>query len=179
MEEYQKKIKEKLNVVPLEPGCYLMKDRNDQVIYVGKAKRLRNRLRSYFTGAHDAKTTRLVGEIRNFEFIVTSSETESLLLELNLIKQYQPRYNILLKDDKSYPFIKITKEKHPRLLVTRTVKRIQVNTLVHILMRILHKKQRNYLIVSIHLENAIICQISCVFITILDNAWDRVSMMLI
>lgn len=123
MEEYQKKIKEKLNVVPLEPGCYLMKDRNDQVIYVGKAKRLRNRLRSYFTGAHDAKTTRLVGEIRNFEFIVTSSETESLLLELNLIKQYQPRYNILLKDDKSYPFIKITKEKHPRLLVTRTVKK--------------------------------------------------------
>lgn len=123
MEDYQKKIKEKLNVVPLEPGCYLMKDRNDQVIYVGKAKKLRNRLRSYFTGAHDAKTTRLVSEIRNFEFIVTSSETESLLLELNLIKQYQPRYNILLKDDKSYPFIKITKEKHPRLIVTRTVKK--------------------------------------------------------
>ena len=123
METYQEKIKTKLNVVPLEPGCYLMKDRNDQVIYVGKAKKLRNRLRSYFTGAHDAKTTRLVSEIRNFEFIVTSSETESLLLELNLIKQYQPRYNILLKDDKSYPFIKITKEKHPRLLVTRTVKK--------------------------------------------------------
>ncbi|PNN16971.1 excinuclease ABC subunit UvrC [Staphylococcus warneri] len=123
METYQEKIKTKLNVVPLEPGCYLMKDRNDQVIYVGKAKKLRNRLRSYFTGAHDAKTTRLVSEIRNFEFIVTSSETESLLLELNLIKQYQPRYNILLKDDKSYPFIKITKEKHPRLIVTRTVKK--------------------------------------------------------
>ncbi|HDJ1683454.1 TPA: excinuclease ABC subunit UvrC [Staphylococcus aureus] len=122
MEDYKQRIKNKLNVVPMEPGCYLMKDRNDQVIYVGKAKKLRNRLRSYFTGAHDAKTTRLVGEIRSFEFIVTSSETESLLLELNLIKQYQPRYNILLKDDKSYPFIKITKEKYPRLLVTRTVK---------------------------------------------------------
>ncbi|WP_303259816.1 excinuclease ABC subunit UvrC [Staphylococcus aureus] len=122
MEDYKQRIKNKLNVVPMEPGCYLMKDRNDQVIYVGKAKKLRNRLRSYFTGAHDAKTTRLVGEIRCFEFIVTSSETESLLLELNLIKQYQPRYNILLKDDKSYPFIKITKEKYPRLLVTRTVK---------------------------------------------------------
>ncbi|HDF7912433.1 TPA: excinuclease ABC subunit UvrC [Staphylococcus aureus] len=122
MEDYKQRIKNKLNVVPMEPGCYLMKDRNDQVIYVGKAKKLRNRLRSYFTGAHDAKTTRLVGEIRHFEFIVTSSETESLLLELNLIKQYQPRYNILLKDDKSYPFIKITKEKYPRLLVTRTVK---------------------------------------------------------
>ena len=123
MADYQDNIRDKLSVVPFEPGCYLMKDRNDQIIYVGKAKRLRNRLRSYFTGAHDAKTTRLVSEIRNFEFIVTSSETESLLLELNLIKQYQPRYNILLKDDKSYPFIKITKEKHPRLLVTRTVKK--------------------------------------------------------
>ncbi|ADC87826.1 excinuclease ABC subunit UvrC [Staphylococcus lugdunensis] len=120
---YQQAIREKLSVVPIEPGCYLMKDRQQQVIYVGKAKRLRNRLRSYFTGAHDAKTTRLVGEIRDFEYIVTSSETESLLLELNLIKQYQPRYNILLKDDKSYPFIKITKEKYPRLLVTRTVKK--------------------------------------------------------
>lgn len=123
VETYQEQIKQKLTVVPMEPGCYLMRDRNDQVIYVGKAKRLRNRLRSYFTGAHDAKTTRLVGEIRDFEFIVTSSETESLLLELNLIKQYQPRYNILLKDDKSYPFIKITKEKYPRLIVTRTVKK--------------------------------------------------------
>ena len=117
MEEYQKKIKEKLNVVPLEPGCYLMKDRNDQVIYVGKAKRLRNRLRSYFTGAHDAKTTRLVGEIRNFEFIVTSSETESLLLELNLIKQYQPRYNILLKMIKVILLLKLPKESTHYLLL--------------------------------------------------------------
>ncbi len=123
METYKEEIKNKLSVVPMEPGCYLMKDRNDQVIYVGKAKKLRNRLRSYFTGAHDTKTTRLVAEIRNFEFIVTSDETESLLLELNLIKQYQPRYNILLKDDKSYPFIKITKEKYPRLVVTRRVKK--------------------------------------------------------
>ena len=110
---------------------------------------------------------------------MTSSETESLLLELNLIKQYQPRYNILLKDDKSYPFIKITKEKHPRLLVTRTVKKNSGKYFGPYPNAILHKKQRNYLIVSIHLENAIICQISCVFITILDNAWDRVSMMLI
>ena len=123
METYKEEIKNKLSVVPMEPGCYLMKDRNDQVIYVGKAKKLRNRLRSYFTGAHDTKTTRLVAEIRNFEFIVTSDETESLLLELNLIKQYQPRYNILLKDGKSYPFIKITKEKYPRLVVTRRVKK--------------------------------------------------------
>ncbi|EJA1907917.1 TPA: excinuclease ABC subunit UvrC [Staphylococcus pseudintermedius] len=123
MEETQNRIKQKLGVIPMEPGCYLMKDRKNQVIYVGKAKKLRNRVRSYFTGAHDTKTTRLVREIVDFEYIVTSSETESLLLELNLIKKYQPRYNILLKDDKSYPFIKITKERHPKLIVTRTVRK--------------------------------------------------------
>ncbi|EGQ3072868.1 excinuclease ABC subunit UvrC [Staphylococcus pseudintermedius] len=123
MEETQSRIKQKLGVLPMEPGCYLMKDRQNQVIYVGKAKKLRNRVRSYFTGTHDTKTTRLVREIVDFEYIVTSSETESLLLELNLIKKYQPRYNILLKDDKSYPFIKITKERHPKLIVTRTVRK--------------------------------------------------------
>ncbi|EJG0205870.1 excinuclease ABC subunit UvrC [Staphylococcus pseudintermedius] len=123
MEETQSRIKQKLGVLPMEPGCYLMKDRQNQVIYVGKAKKLRNRVRSYFTGAHDTKTTRLVREIVDFEYIVTSSETESLLLELNLIKKYQPRYNILLKDDKNYPFIKITKERHPKLIVTRTVRK--------------------------------------------------------
>ncbi|NCJ14675.1 excinuclease ABC subunit UvrC [Staphylococcus pseudintermedius] len=123
MEETQNRIKQKLGVLPMEPGCYLMKDRQNEVIYVGKAKKLRNRVRSYFTGAHDTKTTRLVREIVDFEYIVTSSETESLLLELNLIKKYQPRYNILLKDDKSYPFIKITKERHPKLIVTRTVRK--------------------------------------------------------
>ncbi|MBA8761353.1 excinuclease ABC subunit UvrC [Staphylococcus coagulans] len=123
MEDTKQHIKQKLSVLPMEPGCYLMKDRQDQVIYVGKAKKLRNRVRSYFTGAHDTKTTRLVREIVDFEYIVTSSETESLLLELNLIKKYQPRYNVLLKDDKSYPFIKITKERHPKLIVTRTVRK--------------------------------------------------------
>ncbi|GAB3060652.1 excinuclease ABC subunit UvrC [Salinicoccus sesuvii] len=115
-------LKLKLSVLPTEPGCYLMKDRHGIVIYVGKAKNLRNRVRSYFTGAHDEKTMRLVKEIVDFDFIVTNSEVESLLLELNLIKKHYPRYNILLKDDKSYPFIKITKEKHPKLIVTRTVK---------------------------------------------------------
>ncbi|REH94522.1 excinuclease ABC subunit UvrC [Staphylococcus felis] len=123
MEDVKTKIRQKLSVLPMEPGCYLMKDRQGQVIYVGKAKRLRNRVRSYFTGAHDTKTTRLVKEIVDFEYIVTSSETESLLLELNLIKKYQPRYNVLLKDDKSYPFIKITNERHPKLIVTRRVKK--------------------------------------------------------
>ena len=86
----------------------------------------------------------MVGEIRNFEFIVTSSETESLLLELNLIKQYQPRYNILLKDDKSYPFIKITKEKHPKLIVTRTVKKVLENILDHTLM-LIHSRDKKLL----------------------------------
>lgn len=115
-------LKLKLSVLPTEPGCYLMKDKYGEILYVGKAKNLRNRVRSYFTGAHDEKTMRLVREITDFDFIVTSTEVESLLLELNLIKKHYPRYNILLKDDKSYPFIKITKEEHPRLLVTRTVK---------------------------------------------------------
>ena len=115
-------LKLKLSVLPTEPGCYLMKDKYGEILYVGKAKNLRNRVRSYFSGAHDEKTMRLVREITDFDFIVTSTEVESLLLELNLIKKHYPRYNILLKDDKSYPFIKITKEKHPRLLVTRTVK---------------------------------------------------------
>lgn len=115
-------LKLKLSVLPMEPGCYLMKNIHGEIIYVGKAKKLRNRVKSYFTGAHDEKTMRLVSEIEDFDFIVTSTEVESLLLELNLIKKHQPRYNILLKDDKSYPFIKITKEEHPRLLVTRVVK---------------------------------------------------------
>ncbi|MFB9859768.1 excinuclease ABC subunit UvrC [Salinicoccus siamensis] len=115
-------LKLKLSVLPTEPGCYLMKDRHGIVIYVGKAKNLRNRVKSYFSGAHDEKTMRLVKEIEDFDFIVTNSEVESLLLELNLIKKHYPRFNILLKDDKSYPFIKITKERHPKLIVTRTVK---------------------------------------------------------
>ncbi|CAM4159842.1 excinuclease ABC subunit UvrC [Lacicoccus alkaliphilus] len=115
-------LKLKLSVLPAEPGCYLMKDKYGEILYVGKSKNLRNRVRSYFTGAHDEKTMRLVREITDFDFIVTSTEVESLLLELNLIKKHYPRYNVLLKDDKSYPFIKITREKHPRLLVTRTVK---------------------------------------------------------
>ncbi len=112
----------KLNLVPFEPGCYLMKDTNDTIIYVGKAKKLRNRLRSYFTGSHNAKTTKLVSEIVDFEFIITTSEIEALILEINLIKQYDPKYNIMLKDDKTYPYIQFTKEKHPRLIITRNLK---------------------------------------------------------
>ena len=101
-------LKEKLAILPDQPGCYLMKDKQGTVIYVGKAKVLKNRVRSYFTGSHDGKTLRLVGEIADFEYIVTSSNLEALILELNLIKKYDPRYNMKLKDDKTYPFIKIT-----------------------------------------------------------------------
>lgn len=118
-----KKIKEKLALLPDQPGRYLMKDRQDTVIYVGKAKILKNRVRSYFSGSHDAKTQRLVSEIEDFEYIVTSSNIEALILEMNLIKKYDPKYNVMLKDDKSYPFIKITNERHPKLIVTRKVKK--------------------------------------------------------
>ena len=117
------RIRQKLKLLPDQPGCYLMKDRQGTIIYVGKAKILKNRVRSYFTGSHDAKTSRLVSEIEDFEYIVTSSNIEALLLEINLIKKHDPKYNIMLKDDKSYPFIKITAERHPRLIITRKVKK--------------------------------------------------------
>ncbi|QTD41504.1 excinuclease ABC subunit UvrC [Sporosarcina sp. Te-1] len=116
-------IEQKLALLPDLPGCYLMKDRQGTIIYVGKAKILKNRVRSYFTGSHDAKTQRLVGEIEDFEYIVTLSNIEALILELNLIKQYDPKYNIMLKDDKTYPYLKLTSERHPKLIVTRQLKK--------------------------------------------------------
>ena len=116
-------IKSKLELLPTSPGCYIHKDKNGTIIYVGKAKNLRNRVRSYFRGSHDTKTEALVSEIVDFEFIVTESNIEALLLEINLIKENKPKYNIMLKDDKSYPFIKITSERYPRLIITRQVKK--------------------------------------------------------
>lgn len=116
-------IEEKLKVLPAKPGCYLMKDKYGKVIYVGKSKALRNRVRSYFIGAHDEKTQRLVMEIDDFEYIVTSSEIDALILEMNLIKKYNPKYNVMLKDDKSYPYLKITNERHPQLQITRKLKK--------------------------------------------------------
>ena len=116
-------IKSKLELLPTSPGCYIHKDKNGTIIYVGKAKNLRNRVRSYFRGSHDTKTEALVSEIVDFEFIVTESNIEALLLEINLIKENKPKYNIMLKDDKSYPFIKITNERYPRLVITRQVKK--------------------------------------------------------
>ena len=113
-------IKEKLALVPTNPGCYLMKDKNNNIIYVGKAKNLKNRLKSYFNGSHTGKTLALVNNIYDFEYIITANEVESLILEINLIKKYSPKYNILLKDDKTYPYIELTNEKYPRLKIIRT-----------------------------------------------------------
>ncbi len=113
----------KLSLLPEQPGCYLMKNVHGTIIYVGKAKNLRNRVRSYFTGSHDGKTQQLVSQIVDFEYIITSSDVEAYLLEINLIQKHDPKYNILLKDDKSYPYIKITNEKQPRLVITRKVKK--------------------------------------------------------
>lgn len=118
-EKAMEKIRHKLALLPDLPGCYLMKNRDGTIIYVGKAKILKNRVRSYFTGSHNGKTQMLVSEIRDFEYIVTGSNMEALILECNLIKQHYPRYNVLLKDDKTFPYIKITNEPHPRLEVTR------------------------------------------------------------
>ncbi len=115
-------IKLKLSLVPKKPGCYQMKDESGTIIYVGKAKVLQNRLKSYFTGSHDAKTTKMVQNVFDFEYIITNSEKEAFLLELNFIKQYRPKYNIMLMDDKTYPYIVLTNETNPRLIMTRDVK---------------------------------------------------------
>ena len=117
------KIKEKLSLLPMIPGCYLMKNKDGNIIYVGKAKKLKNRVSSYFRGTHTGKTAKLVSEIDDFEYITVNSEIESLILENNLIKQYNPKYNILLKDDKTYPYIELTSESVPRLKVVRVLTR--------------------------------------------------------
>lgn len=125
-------IKTKLSLVPKKPGCYQMYNAKGEIIYVGKAKILQNRLKSYFTGSHDAKTTRMLQDVVNFEYIITHSELEAFLLESNFIKKNRPKYNILLMDDKSYPYILITNEENPRLVMTRDVKKE-------------HKKKNQYL----------------------------------
>ncbi len=116
-------IKTKLNNLPTNPGCYLFYNINKDVIYVGKAKNLKNRVKSYFNGAHSGKTQRLVNDIVDLEYVITKTEKESLLLEYNLIKKYYPKYNILLKDDKSYPYVMVSKEEFPRVSVTREAKK--------------------------------------------------------
>ena len=121
-------VLEKLKLVPHKPGCYLMKNSDGVIIYVGKAKDLKNRLNSYFHSSHTGKTAKLVNEIADFDYIVVSSETESLILEINLIKKHDPKYNILLRDDKSYPYIELTIEKVPRLQIVRNVHRKKKKT---------------------------------------------------
>lgn len=121
--EIKKNIEKKLALLPDLPGCYIMKNAQDKIIYVGKAKNLKNRVRSYFRGAHDTKTTKLVSEIHHFDTIVTHSNKEALILEINLIQEYKPQYNIKLKDGTMYPYIKITKEKDPQLIITNQVKK--------------------------------------------------------
>ncbi len=118
-----KKIKQKLSLVPNKPGCYQMKNKDGIIIYVGKAKKLKNRLSSYFRGTHTGKTAKLVSEIDTFEYIVVESEIESLILENNLIKKYDPKYNILLRDDKSYPYIEFLNEDVPKLTIVRNINR--------------------------------------------------------
>ena len=122
-EEIKQHIREKLKLVPELPGSYQMKNKDGIIIYVGKAKNLKNRLKSYFTGLVTGKTAMLVADIVDFEYIVTSTELESLILEITLIKKYNPKYNILLKDDKSYPYIELTDEKYPRLRIVRNINR--------------------------------------------------------
>ncbi len=112
-------IKEKLRLLTTSPGCYLMKNIDGKIIYVGKAKNLKRRVSSYFNKEHTGKTKALVENIKDFEYIVTETEVESLLLEINLIKKYTPKYNIMLKDNKSYPYIEITNDKYPRLIISR------------------------------------------------------------
>lgn len=115
-------IKNKLSLLPSSPGCYLMKNKEGTVIYVGKAKKLKNRVHSYFVGVHNYKTTKLVSEIVDFDYIVTDSEKEALLLEINLIKDYSPQYNIMFMDNTYYPYIQMTNESHPRLRIVRNAK---------------------------------------------------------
>lgn len=126
--EIKEKIKSKLTLVPELPGSYQMKDKEGIIIYVGKAKNLRRRVSSYFTRTVTGKTAMLVNDIYDFEYIVTSSELESLILEITLIKKYDPKYNILLRDDKTYPYIELTTEKYPRVRVIRNVNRKKKTT---------------------------------------------------
>lgn len=120
-------IKQKLSLLPSCPGCYLMKNKDNNIIYVGKAKKLKNRVSSYFRGKHNYKTTKLVSEIVDFDYITVNTETESLILEQNLIKKHNPKYNILLKDDKTYPYIELVDSNIPQVRVVRVLNKTKKN----------------------------------------------------
>src|SRR3982750_1782200 len=121
----REELRHKVSQLPISPGVYLYKDAHGKIIYVGKAKNLRARVRSYFNEDRltDVKTGTLISEARDVHFIQVDNEKEALALENNLIKQYKPRFNILLRDDKTYPYIKLTSEKYPRVYVTRRLKK--------------------------------------------------------
>ena len=125
MDERINNIKKKLALLPLKPGCYLMKDITGTIIYVGKAKKLKNRVSSYFNGTKFGKTKMLVSNIYDFEYIVTGSAKEALLLEINLIKKYDPKYNIIFRDDKQYPYIMLSYDKYPELSIIRPNKKLK------------------------------------------------------
>lgn len=116
-------IENKLKLLPTNPGCYIMKNKDNDIIYIGKAKNLRNRVRSYFKSTHTGKTARLVADIKDFEYIITSSDKEALLLEVSLIQKHKPQYNILLKYGTTYPYLKITNERDPQLVVDSEIKK--------------------------------------------------------
>ena len=118
--------KSKLSLLPNKPGCYLMKDKDNNIIYVGKAKNLKRRVSSYFNKIHTGKTRALVNNISSFEYIVTNTEIECLILEINLIKKHNPKYNILLKDDKTYPYIVLTEDQYPTLKIVRSKNRKKI-----------------------------------------------------
>ncbi|MFA5006951.1 MAG: excinuclease ABC subunit UvrC [Candidatus Izemoplasmatales bacterium] len=120
-------IAERLATLPERPGSYQMRDASGTIIYVGKAKNLKNRVKTYFIGSHDLKTTKLVADVADFTYIVTKTELEAFLLELSLIKEHRPKYNIMLMDDRTYPYIEITDEKHPRVVITRRLDRKKKN----------------------------------------------------
>ena len=115
-------LKERLGLLKPLPGCYLMKNSSGKVIYVGKAKRLDRRVNSYFNRPHNGKTAKMVSEVATFEIIITSTEKEALLLEINLIHTYNPPYNILLKDDKAYPYIQLKGGEYPYLAIARNIR---------------------------------------------------------
>lgn len=128
-------IKEELKKLPNQPGVYIMHDASDAIIYVGKAVSLRNRVRQYFQACHDEgiKKDQMVKKITRFEYIITDSELEALVLECNLIKEYRPKYNTMLRDDKTYPYIKVTLgEEFPRVLFCRQLKKTNPDILAHI-----------------------------------------------
>mgnify|MGYP006335976263 CR=1 FL=1 len=120
-------LQEKLKLIPNLPGCYQMLNESGQIIYVGKAKNLHKRVNSYFNRTHTGKTALMVSEIKDFTYIVANSELEAFIIELNLIKKYDPYYNILLKDDKSYPYIELTNESVPRLKLVRVLTKNKSN----------------------------------------------------